>query len=305
MELRHLHYFLKIAETSSFTRAAAALRVTQPTLSHQINQLETEIGKRLFDRAGRQVRLTEPGSVFQVHAQRALKELEAGVNALRELDGLIRGKLTVGVFRTFSSSPLPAVLAEFSRRYPGVQVTLRQLSLKDIERELIEGSMNLAVAYLPSISEKIETVPLHAVPLALVSNSRHPLYGRKSVSIRDLHGQQLVLLSQEFPLRQLIDQCLARHGVVPRVVMEMNSSDAVLSTLRSGPLAAILTARALGKTDTLWSVELKERELARTAAIFWSRDSYRSAATLVLAKMVQRAYGAGRGGKNRQPSTSR
>ena len=107
MELRHLHYFLSIAETSSFTRAAASLHVTQPTLSHQIRQLEREIGKPLFDRMGRGVRLTEPGKVLQDYARRAIKEIQSGLRAVAELDGLVHGKLAVGVFRTYSSSPLP------------------------------------------------------------------------------------------------------------------------------------------------------------------------------------------------------
>jgi LysR family transcriptional regulator, cyn operon transcriptional activator len=289
LELRHLKYFLKIAETSSFTRAAAALRVTQPTLSHQVKQLEQEISIPLFDRVGRQVRLTGAGKVFQEYARRSLMEIESGLRAISELDGLIRGQLTVGVFRTFSSSPLPEVLARFSRSYPGVHVVVKQLSLRDIERELIEGGMNVAIAYLPPASDRIVTEPVFAVPLALVINTEHPLFGRKRVNVKDLNGQPLVLLSEEFPLRQLIDRRLAHHGVKPRIVMEMNSNEAVLSTVRSGPLATILTERVLSGGE-LHSVELEDSELTRTAAIFWARDSYRPAAARILADMVKQAY---------------
>jgi LysR family transcriptional regulator, cyn operon transcriptional activator len=296
VELRHLHYFLKIAETGSFTRAAVALHVTQPTLSHQIKQLEREIGKPLFDRVGRQVRLTDPGKLLQGYARRTLKEIESGVNALAELDGLIRGKLTVGVFRTFSNSPLPRVLAEFSQQYPGVVVNVRQLSLRDIQRELTDGTMNMAIGYLPATSDQVETEPLFDVPLALVSNSEHRLYHRRKVTIKDLDGQPLVMLSEEFPLRQLIDRCLEKHGIKPRIVMQMNSNEAVLSTLRSGlPLAAILTARPFSTDDSLHAAEVNEPELTRTAALFWARNSYRPAAAGVLADMVRQAYG----GKNK------
>jgi LysR family cyn operon transcriptional activator len=115
MELRHLRYFLKIAETSSFTQAAKALNITQPTLSHQIKQLEEEIGTPLFDRAGRTVQLTAQGAVFKTCAEGALREIEQGLTALSELEGLVRGTVTIGVFRSFSSSLLPPVLARFSR----------------------------------------------------------------------------------------------------------------------------------------------------------------------------------------------
>lgn len=290
MEIRHLNYFLKLTETLSFTRAAAALHITQSTLSHQIKQLELQLGCRLFDRIGRQIRLTEPGRVLQSHAVRIIREVDAGINALSALDGLIQGQLTVGVFRTFGSSPLPQVFAKFGAEYPGVQMKVRQLSLIDIERELLDGSMNLAVGYLPAHSDKVETEPLHAVPLAVVSNRNHPLYRRSKVGIKDLHGQDLVLLSREFPLRQLIDDAFSRHGVTPRIIMEMNSSEAALSTVRCGPLAAILTDRPLDKEDSLSSIRLRDSGLSRTAAIFWARDNYRPRAAIVLAGMVKQAY---------------
>jgi LysR family cyn operon transcriptional activator len=295
MEIRHLHYFLKLTEALSFTRAAAALHITQSTLSHQIKQLEQQLGCRLFDRIGRQIRLTEPGRIMQEHAIRIVGAVDASINALASLDGLIQGQLTVGVFRTFGSSPLPHVFAKFGAEYPGVQIKVRQLSLIDIERELIEGSMSLAIGYLPASSEKVETEPLFAVPLAVVSNRNHPLYKCSKISIKDLHAQDLVLLSREFPLRQLIDDAFSRHGVKPRIIMEMNSSEAALSTVRCGPLAAILTDRVLDKTDTLSSIRLRDPTLSRTAAIFWARNNYRPRAAIILAEMVKQAYKKQRG----------
>ncbi len=304
MELRHLHYFLKIAETSSFTLAAVSLRVTQPTLSHQIRQLEREIGKPLFDRFGRGVRLTEPGKVLQDYARRAIKELDSGLRAVAELDGLVHGKLAVGVFRTYSSSPLPDVLAQFSRRHPGVEVTVKQLSLRDIERELVEGGIDMGIGYLPITSDRLAADPLFAVPLALVISKGHPLFGRRRIGIRDLHGQPLVLLSREFPLRQLIDRRLAQLRVAPQIVMEMNANDAVLSTVRSGALATILTARELRDAGNLRSVMLDDPELTRTAAILWSRDAYRPAAARALAELVKRAYADASRSSRRRRSTN-
>jgi LysR family cyn operon transcriptional activator len=304
VELRHLHYFLSIAETSSFTRAAASLHVTQPTLSHQIRQLEREIGKPLFDRMGRGVRLTEPGKVLQDYARRAIKEIQSGLRAVAELDGLVHGKLAVGVFRTYSSSPLPDVLAQFSLRHPGVEVTVKQLSLRDIERELVEGGIHIGIGYLPITSDRLVVDPLFAVPLALVVSKSHPLFRRRKIGIRDLQGQPLVLLSREFPLRQLIERRLAHHRVTPRIVMEINANDAVLSTVRSGALATILTARELRDAGNLRSVMLDDPELSRTAAILWSRDAYRPAAARALADLVKRAYADASRSSRRRRSTS-
>ena len=108
--------------------------------------------------------------------------------------------------------------------------------------------------------------------------------------MRELHGQPLVLLSRDFPLRQLIDRRLAYFHIAPRIVMEMNANDAVLSTVRAGALATILTARDLRGISNLRSVILDDPELTRTAAILWSRDAYRPAAARALAGLVKQAY---------------
>src|SRR4051794_14806285 len=124
MEIRHLKYFVKSAELLHFTRAAEALHVSQPTLSHQIQQLEDELGTALFERGGRKVLLTEAGKLFLEHALRVLGELEAGQQRLLDLQGRqgpLQGTLRIGVTQLLSSSLLPGILPGFLREHPGVQ----------------------------------------------------------------------------------------------------------------------------------------------------------------------------------------
>ncbi|OGA46761.1 MAG: hypothetical protein A3G24_14210 [Betaproteobacteria bacterium RIFCSPLOWO2_12_FULL_62_13] len=302
MELRHLRYFLKIAETLSFTRAADGLHISQPTLSHQIKQLEREIGP-LLDRSKRMVRLTAQGKVFKTYAERAIKEVETGLIAVAELEGLVHGQLAIGVFRSFSSSPLPQVLVQFSRSYPGVKVFVRQLRLVEIERGLIDGSLDLAITYESPVSEKIVVERISAEPLALIVGKEHPFHGRSRISLNDLDGQPMVLLNPEAPSRQLIDRCLSAHGIVPHIVIEMNSYEAVLATVRCSAFATIYAARNLGNAPDLHAIQLTDPALRRTTAIFWHRDRYRSAAARVVADMVRKAY-AGHPRK-RSPATPR
>lgn len=290
MELRHLRYFLKIAATSSFTQAASALNITQPTLSHQIKQLEQEIGTPLFDRAGRTVQLTAQGTVFKTYAEGALREIEQGLNALSELEGLVRGTVTIGVFRSFSSSLLPPVLAQFSRDHPAVKISVRQVPHVEIERGLIEGGFDLAIAYTPVVSEKIIAEKIFTEPIALVVGKNHPLYQQQRISLARLNDEPLILLSSEFPLRQQIDRCFAARGIAPRIVMEMNSNEAILSTVRSSNLATICAARTLGDSSNLHAINLADPELKRTTAILWRRDGHRSAAAAVIAQMIKDAY---------------
>ena len=289
MELRHLRYFLKIAETLSFTRAAGALHITQPTLSHQIRQLERETGQ-LFDRTQRTVRLTAHGKVFKTYAERAIKEVETGLNALSELDGLVQGRLTVGVYRSFSSSPLPPVLARFSRTYPGVKLFVREANHLELGQRVIDGSLDLAVAYGPAVSEKVFVEQIFTESLALVVGKQHLFYGRPRISLNQLDGQPLVLVNPESRTRQLIDRWLDARGIAPRVMIEMNSNEAVLAMVRCNTVGTICPARTLANTPDLHAVRLPDPPLKRSTVILWRRDSYRSAAARVVAQMVKDAY---------------
>lgn len=294
MELRHLHYFLKIAETSSFTQAATALRVTQPTLSHQIKQLEQEIGTPLFDRIGRTIQITEAGRIFRSHAQRALQELESGLATVTELDGLMRGNLRIGVFRSFGNSLLPAVLAEFYRAHPRVRVSMRQMSLAEMELALVNGDIDLAITtYLPATSDKMVSEELFTEPLVLAVGTQHEFYGHAPVRLEALADMPLILRPAGTPSRQLIENCLAARGVVPRVVMEMSSGEATLATIRCSRLATICAGRALAGAPGVATVRIEAPELRRSGAILWHKDRHRSTAAVILAQMAQRAYAQG------------
>src|SRR6478735_515380 len=118
MELRQLNYFVKAAEHLHFTEAAAESFVTQSTLSQQIKQLEEELGVLLFDRIGKQVRLTEAGNVFLIHARQVLLEVQKGKQAIAELNNMVTGELRIGVTYAFTSLLIPALLP-FSQKYPG------------------------------------------------------------------------------------------------------------------------------------------------------------------------------------------
>jgi LysR family cyn operon transcriptional activator len=221
MELRHLRYFLAVADNLSFTRAAAELRLTQPTLSHQIKQLEDELGTMLFDRIGRRVRLTAPGATFKEHVEHALKEIQSGTAALAELEGLLHGTLTIGVFQSFNSSLLPPILAQFSAAHPGVNVTVRQLPTGEMEARLIKGDLDLGIAYVPPASDRIIAEKLFDEPLMLVVSDRHAYARRRKIHIKELRDQHLVLLTPEFPSRKLLAACFASMNCQPRIRIEL------------------------------------------------------------------------------------
>jgi LysR family cyn operon transcriptional activator len=207
----------------------AELRLTQPTLSHQIKQLEDELGTTLLDRVGRKVRLTAPAATFKEHVEHALKELQSGTAALAQLEGLLHGTLTIGVFQSFNSSLLPPILAQFSAAHPGVNVTVRQLPTGEMEARLIKGELDLGIAYVPPASDRIVAEKLFDEPLMLVVGDRHAYARRRKIHIKELRDQHLILLTPEFPSRKLLADCFASINCQPRIRIEINSTDAILA----------------------------------------------------------------------------
>ena len=290
MELRHLRYFLAVADTRSFTRAAERLHVTQPTLSHQIKQLESMVGTVLFDRSTKEVELTDAGRLFKPYCERILKEIDASALAISELEGLMRGTLRMAVFHSFSHSMLPAIMSEFALRYPGVHVITRLVPRLDMERELINAELDMAVAYVAGDNDQIVAEPLFEEELVLVVGSKCPQAGRKSLPMRELAKLPLVLLTPEFGARQFVDRFFSETGQHLHVVLEMNAIDPILATTRNSGLATVLSAGAILDASGLHIVRLTDPVPRRMVGILWRRNGHRSAAALRMAEMIRVAY---------------
>lgn len=147
MLLRHIRYFLAVAEQGNFTRAAEALHVSQPTLSQQIKQLEENLGTPLFDRSGRTVRLTDAGMAWMRYARLALQDLEAGTRAIHDVATLERGNLRLAMTPTFTAYLVGPVIDAFYRQYPGVSVSIHEMTQDRIEALLAEDRLDVGIAF--------------------------------------------------------------------------------------------------------------------------------------------------------------
>ena len=144
MELRHLDYFVAVAEEASFTRAAARVHVAQPGVSAQIRQLEAELGQPLFDRSGRTVRLTAAGEAVLPYARAALEAVTGARHAVDELTGLLRGHVAMGVITGCATVDLADMLAEFHGAHPGVEIALSEDTSDRLLDALQAGAIDLA-----------------------------------------------------------------------------------------------------------------------------------------------------------------
>ena len=287
MEIRQLRYFLDIAQTEHLTQSAQNLFVTQSTLSHGLRQLELELNIPLFDRLGRGLRLSQAGAAFRVHAARALQEIEAGRMALADMTSLQSGTLTVGVIPTFLHTLVPAAVAAFSMLYPRVNIVVRDLRAGPIEEQLVEGQIDVGIAFYPAERDEIETEPLFNERMQLVVNRKHPLAHRRTLAVKDLARVPLAMLPRAFTTRRLIDDGLRRAGVVPEVRVEMESVEGLLDVCRWGDLASIAPERAARQASDLLAIDLHSPAMLRHAGILWRRGASRSRAALEFAALLR------------------
>jgi LysR family cyn operon transcriptional activator len=286
MLLRHIRYFLAVAEHGGFTRAAAALHVSQPALSQQIRQLEETLGAELFDRSGRNTRLTDAGTAYLQHARRALLDLEAGKRALHDVRDLSRGSLRLGVMPTLASCLVGPLAASFHRRHPGISLSIREMPQELMETMLGDDQLDLGIAFDQARSPEVESTPLLAETLALVVGREHTHARRRSMALRALDRESLVLLSGEFATREQIDRCCREHAVRPHVAIEANAVDAVLEIVRRTRLATLLPAAVATGKDDLHAISLRPALLERTAVLLQRKGAYQAAATQAFAELA-------------------
>lgn len=192
MQLQQLQYFVAVAETRHFTRAAEVVHVAQPSLSQQIKALERELGADLFLRARGNITLTDAGEALLPLARRILADADTARHEVLELAQLRRGRVRLGATPSLCTGLLPDVLRAFHDRYPGIQLLIEEGGSHDLVRELARGALDLALVVLPlpTASPALTTVELLREDLVVVSSpeSPRPGGGRRAVRITDLEG---------------------------------------------------------------------------------------------------------------------
>ncbi|MFD7163084.1 transcriptional regulator CynR [Streptomyces violascens] len=307
-ELRHLRYLLAVAEQGNFTRAAEELRISQPTLSQQIKQLERTVGVQLLDRTGRSVRLTDAGETYAHYARRALRDLAAAERAVLDIADLSRGSLRLAVTPTFTAYLVGPLVAELHSRHPGIALDVRELAQDRIEAGLLADELDLGIAFdgphLPGIeATALFTETLGLVVGALAPDAAPPALGALAgeaapptlgapasggaLAVRELADRQLALLSGDFATRGHIDAYLDHHRVTPRIAVEANSIQALTEIVRRTPLATVLPDAVTHDHPHLAPVALDPPLPTRTVALLRRESAYRSAAAREFTRLTR------------------
>lgn len=278
MLLRHINYFLAVADQQSFTRAAATLYVSQPALSQQIKQLEEELDCLLFDRTGRNIRLTDAGQVYARYARLALLNLKEGRRAIHDVQNLSSGTLRIATTPTFTTYLVGPLVKIFHKLYPNISLSVQEMSQERMEERLLEDEFDVGIAFADVKSVEIESQMLLRESLALVVGQHHVLANKQYISLQTLSSQPLMLLTNEFATRAQIERYCHQYEVRPRVLMEANSLSAVIEVVRQTELATLLPSNIASVHADLVAIPLTPSILQRTAVLMQRKGVYQIAA---------------------------
>jgi DNA-binding transcriptional LysR family regulator len=275
MELRHLRYFVTVAEELHFGRAADRLHLSQPPLSMQIKALESEIGTQLLERSRRKVELTPAGSVFLHEAREILARVEQATVAARRAGRGEIGEITIGFISTADYNVLPLVLSEFRSRQPSVRLNLREATTDAQLLDLVQQRIDVGFVLAPIQDERVATRALLSEPLVAALPESHPLaQGRGRLSVARLSHAPFVL----FPRRMapgLYDDVVSfcrQAGFSPRVEQEAVQMQTIISLVSAGLGVALIPAsmRNLGRTGVVYR-NLRETSPQTEVLVAWRK----------------------------------
>jgi DNA-binding transcriptional LysR family regulator len=293
MELRQLEYFAAVADEANFTRAAARVHISQSGVSAQVRALEKELGAELFDRSGRSSRLTEAGREALPYAQAALDAVAGLRQVVDQVQGLVRGHLTIGMIMGCEVAPLFGALADFHREHPGIELELAE----DNSDLLVAGVRTTLydIALVGLAGETPEHLSSHVIAregLVALAPPDSELAARNEVSVDDLTAYPLVTLPEGTGIRAVFDEAFISKGLIPDLALAASAPGAVASLAARGLGIAVLSESMAPNYPELTAVPITGVEIPALLALVWRPRP--GAALSALLPHLEKAFGGTR-----------
>jgi len=289
MELLQLKYFQTVARLEHMTKAAEQLQIAQPSLSKTIARLEETVGVPLFDRQGRQIRLNQFGRAFLERVNRAFRELEEGERQIREMAGLNRGSIKLGVSIT---SVLPELIGTFMERHPRVHFRQTLGTTAEMKKRLEEGEVDLCITSVEIGSSELEWRELITEEVFLAVSPAHPLANRESVGLSELEEESFISMNIGYSFRDLMDELCLQAGFTPNIMFEVDEPEGISRLVGQGLGVAFLPELAFKSPSRshLKKIRLSDSDFRRTTGIAWSRRHYLSLAAQRFREYIMESY---------------
>lgn len=246
MELRQLHYFVKVAQKEHVTQAAEELHVAQSAVSRQIHQLEEELGVKLFVQKGRNLQLTPVGQLFLRRADEVLRDLDRAVQEIHEFLDPEKGEIRLGFPHSFGISLVPQVVAAFRKHNPDVKFRFRQGMYQTLIRDLLKGEIDLAfISPVPSEHDQISGKILLTEELFAILPEGHRFSERKSIALSELREEPFIVFAEGYSLRPIVMNACETAGFTPKIAFEGEETETIRGLVAAGMGVSLLPKMAV------------------------------------------------------------
>jgi len=248
MDLHRLEIFCKVVELRSFTRAAEAALLSQPTISEHIRTLEEMLGEKLLDRLGREVFPTQAGQILYRYAQRMLRLREEAIQAIATYRGELSGQLVLGASTIPGTYILPKIIGSFKEQHPSIQLMLRISSSGKIVEAVLRGDLEIGLIGSQWNDRRLKTEEISSEELVLAVYPKHPWSSRDEVGMEEIYGEPFILRERDSGTRMVMSQILEAHGFdfsELSVVAEMATTQSVVQSIKAGIGISILSRQAV------------------------------------------------------------
>lgn len=293
MELGQLDAFVQVAAHHSFSKAAEVLYLTQPSVTARIQTLERELAEDLFERTGRSVKLTDAGQTFLVYAEKALKDVQEGKDALEALRNAEFGNLRIGSALTISTYVLPRILKSFRSHYPGVDVSVRTGRSEHMLELLLNDEVQIGLVR-SLVHPEIEAIHLYDDEVILVTDHNHPFAQSRTAGIEDVSRQPLIFYDKGSSYYGLIHGIFRESSLVPTHAMQLDSMEATKKMVEEGLGIAILPRVSVErelKLGILVEVEITGApRFKRQIALIYRRNRKHARTVIAFAETLHNMY---------------
>ncbi len=242
--LRQLRTFKTVADLKSFSLAAQRLKLSQPSISYQVKELEEALGVPLLDRLGKRVQLTEAGTVLYGYARRMLDVLDEAKVAVEEIRGIKRGTLRVGASTTVGIYLLPAALGAFKKLHPGLVISLEIGTRERVQEQVLRSELDLAVVGPALKDPELAIIPFLSDELVVVAPAGHALAASENLDLKDVAAQPFVMREAASGSRWSLEKAARKAGAKLQVAMELGSNGAIKHAVESGLGLAVISRYA-------------------------------------------------------------
>jgi DNA-binding transcriptional LysR family regulator len=277
VDIRHLEYFSEVAKHLSFTNAASALHVSQPSISKAIKSLEVELGVPLFYRSSKQLELTDAGKAVLVNAKNVLESFYNLTSELHDIMELKKGEIRIGIPPIIGAVFFSKLISQFKEVYPSVQITLTEVGTNKIKQGVEEGSIDIGlICNVPIQGDSFEIIKLLKDPLMLIVHREHILAAKQMIHFSDIEHEPFILYRKDFSLHDRIMEECSKHGFHPNVVCESSQKDFMIELVEAKLGVALLPSKICKEISHrgIISLPLSQSNINLELGMIWRKNKY-------------------------------